>query len=273
MPLRVDEEKLYDSEYRNHILETVTRALIDDKRIAGALLVGSGAKGFHDRYSDVDLTVLVGDETQLEEIYVDWWERLHDLLPTIDAFKEPSSHLYGLLLNRYMEIDIGFQGESALFERKPNWKILFDRRGVIPSLMKPREKAVDDQSTAHDKRLQDSWYYIIHTISAIQRGQPLRANFFINFLRDEAILMAGLNRDLATSLRSYHKEADKLPEEVKKKIINSIPANTKPVEQLRALRTVVNLYYEEAEKLDRKLGMQRTKKLQAAMKEYLTKFS
>jgi hypothetical protein len=93
-----------------------------------------------DRYSDIDLAVLVGDETRLEAVYADWWDRLHTLFNPVDAFKEPSQHLYGLLLDRYMELDISFQGESGLYERKPNWTILFDRRGVIPSLMKPREK-------------------------------------------------------------------------------------------------------------------------------------
>ncbi len=273
MSLKVDESKLYDAAYRKRVVEIVTQALIEDERISGALLVGSGAKGFRDRYSDVDLTILVDDEARLEEIYTDWWIRLHALLPVIDAFKEPSSHLYGLLLDRYMEIDIGFQGESALFERKPNWKILFDKRGVIPDLMKPREKSIIDQVTAHEKRLQDSWYYIIHTISAIQRGQNLRASFFIGFLRDEAILMAGLNKGLNTSLRSYFAEADKLPEEIKKRITDTLPASTEPAEQLRALRAVVDIYYEEAERLDGKLGMQRTSKLRAAMREYLTIFS
>ncbi len=272
VPLSVDKSKLYDAKYRQRILDSVIEALKGDERIAGAVLVGSGSKGFRDRYSDVDLAVLIGNEAQLEEIYADWWGKLHKLLPVIDAFKESSNHLYGFLLDRYMEIDIGFQGETNLFERKPNWRILFDNRGVIPNLMKPREKPAVDQAAAHDKRMQDSWYYIIHAVSSIQRRQPLRATFFIGFLRNEAILMAGLNRELNTTLRNYFTETDRLPEEVKKRIIDSFPASVEPAEQLRALRAVVELYYDEAEKLDNKLGMDRVLRLGAAMRDYLSAF-
>ena len=272
MPLSVDESKLYDGEYRSRALDIVTEALRGDDRIAGAVLVGSGATGFRDSYSDVDFAVLVGDEARLEEVYADWWGRLHALLPVIDAFKEPPRHLYGLLLDRYMELDISFQCEADLFERKPSWRILFDRRGVIPGLMKTREKTADDQAAAHDKRMQDSWYYVLHAISSIQRGQPLRASFFIGFLRDEATLMAGLNRKLNTSLRNYFAETDKLPEEVKKRIADAFPASMEPTEQLRALRAVVDLYYDEAERTDKELGVERVPRLRAAMSDYLSAF-
>jgi len=273
MPLNVDESKLYNAEYRDRVLDKITEALMGDERIAGAVLVGSGATGFKDRYSDVDLAVLVGDEAKVEEIYGDWWGRLHTLLQVVDAFKEPSSHLYGLLLDRFMELDISFQGESGLFERKPNWRVLFDRRGVIPKLMKPRVKLAVDQVAAHEKRMQDSWYYVLHSVNSIQRGQPLRASFFIRWLRDEAVLMAGLSRGLNTSAGSYFAETDRLPEEVKKRIVDAFPVSMEPAELLRALKAVVEVYYDEAERVDAKLGMDRAPRLRDAVREYLSAFS
>ncbi len=273
MPLSVDESKLYDAEYRNRALKKLINALSGDDRITGAVLVGSGATGFRDRYSDVDLAVLIGEEARLEEIYADWWDRLHTLFNPVDAFKEPSKHLYGFLLDRYMELDISFQGESGLYEHRPNWRILFDRRSVIPSLMKTREKPAVDKAAAHEKRIQDSWYYVLHCVNSIQREQPLRASFFISFLRDEAVLMAGLSRGLKTSAGSYFAETDRFPEDVKKRIVATFPVSMESKDLLRALRAVVELYYDEAERLDRELGMDRTQKLRAAMRAYLSAFS
>jgi hypothetical protein len=71
MVLRVDESKLYSAAYRSRVLDELTAALMGDERIAGAVLVGSGAAGFKDRYSDIDLAVLVGDEVKVDEVYAD----------------------------------------------------------------------------------------------------------------------------------------------------------------------------------------------------------
>jgi hypothetical protein len=88
MVLRVDESKLYSAAYRSRVLDELTAALMEDKRIAGAVLVGSGAAGFKDRYSDIDLAVLVGDEARVDEVYADWWRGIHVLFPIVDAFKD-----------------------------------------------------------------------------------------------------------------------------------------------------------------------------------------
>jgi hypothetical protein len=271
--LRVDESKLYSAAYRGRVLDELTAALMEDGRIAGAVLVGSGAAGFRDRYSDIDLAVLVGDEAKVDEVYADWWGRIHAFFPIVDAFKEQPRHLYGFLLDGFLELDVGFQGEAGLYERKPRWRILFDRRGVIPSLMKTKGKPAVDQAAAHEKRMQDSWYYVLHCVNSIQRGQPLRASFFIATLRDEAALMAGLSRGLRTGVDSYFEDTDRLPEEVRRRIGEALPRSLDPAELLRALKTTVDVYYGEAGNLDVKLGMDRAPRLRAAMSEYLSAFS
>lgn len=273
MSLRVDESKLYTTEYRKRTLDRLTAELLKDGRIAGAVLVGSGSFGFKDRHSDIDLAVLVGDEGKLDEVYADWWGRVHAVFPVIDAFKERPRRLYGFLLDRYLELDIGFQGPSGLYERKPEWRVLFDKRGTIPSLMKQRPKPAEDQAAAHDKRMRDSWYHVLHCVNSIQRGQPLRAGFFLAFLRDEVILMAGLNRGLRTDARSYFADADKLPEDVRTRVYDCYPASMEPNELLRALRAVVGVYYEEAAQLDARFGANRAARLGAAMRDYISIFS
>jgi len=139
--------------------------------------------------------------------------------------------------------------------------------------MKPREKPAVDQAAAHEKRMQDSWYYALHCVNSIQRGQPLRTSFFIATLRDEAALMAGLSRGLHTGVDSYFEDTDRLPEEVRRRIGEALPRSLDPAELLRALKATVDIYYGEAENLDARLGMDRAPRLRAAMAEYLSAFS
>ena len=53
------------------------------------------------------------------------------------------------------------------------------------------------------------------------------------------------------------RDTDNLPGEVKKQIGDAFPRNLEPTELLRTLKTVVDLYYNEAERLDQKRGMDR----------------
>ena len=50
------------------------------------------------------------------------------------------------------------------------------------------------------------------------------------------------------------RDTDNLPGEVKKQIGDAFPRNLEPTELLRTLKTVIDLYYSEAERLDQKRG-------------------
>jgi predicted nucleotidyltransferase len=273
MYLRVDDSIIYDTKYRENVLKGFTKALKGDKRVIGAILVGSGAIGFNDRYSDLDIAILINDETQIEKIYTDWWETVPKLFPVIEAFKEPPKHVLGFLLDRFLELDISFQGKTELFERRPNWKILFDRKGVIPGLMVKRTKPPTDEQASQEKRMRDSWYYITHAIISIQRNQLFKALFFIQYLRDETILMAGLSRGMATSTLSYNRETDLLPLDVKTKLIDTYPNRIESTELLRVLKSVVGVYHEQAEIVDKEFGLSRASKIKSDMSRYLSAFS
>jgi len=71
----------------------------------------------------------------------------------------------------------------------------------------------------------------------------------------------------------YNAETDKPPDEIKKRIVDASPVSMEPAELLRALKTVVEVYYDEAEMVDAKLGMDRAPRLRDALREYLSAFS
>lgn len=270
--LKVDRLRLYDSEYRQKGLYTIQEGLKQDERILGALLVGSGAIGFKDEYSDLDIAVLV-EEEELNKVYLDWETRIPKLLPVIEHFKDPPKHLYGFLFDRFLEFDISFQSKSTMYARRPHWRILFDKRDLLPQLMKPRERAKRNFTEEHGKRISESWYWVIHCITSIQRCQLLRATYFINRLRDETVLMAGLNCGIRTGIDDFYGDADSLPEEKKQRILQTYPASLEPPELIRALKANVNTYYSEAALLDQKYGLKKASTLAHSMREYLEAFS
>ena len=59
------------------------------------------------------------------------------------------------------------------------------------------------------------------------------------------------------------RDTDNLTGEVKKQIGDVFPRNLEPLERARlgTLKTVVDLYYSEAERLDQKLGMDKASRM------------
>jgi hypothetical protein len=270
-PLKVDKSKLFNSEYRQNALSLVYETLKKDGRIIGALLVGSGAVGFRDEYSDLDLAVVVEGGT-VDVVYQEWEAKIMQLVPVIEHFREPSIHLLGFLLEGFLEFDISFQSPAGLYAHMPHWRILFDKQGSMASLMKPREPESRYSKANHEKRTSESWYGVIHCISSIERHLPLRSTFFIDTLRNEAICMAGLNRGLRTGTESFLDDADQLPEAIKEVIKTAYPTGLLPRDLLTALKAAVEIYFSESIALDHKLELNKAFQPSQSMMGYLEVF-
>ncbi len=67
----------YSPEYRQATLDKVLAALEADERIIGVLVVGSGAVGFDDDLSDIDLCIVAADD-DAESVFRDRRHRFED---------------------------------------------------------------------------------------------------------------------------------------------------------------------------------------------------
>jgi predicted nucleotidyltransferase len=103
--------KLYSPEEREHILRLIVNALEVDERIAGIVLVGSGAVGFEDEYSDIDLSVVVEKRDDVKPIFRQWDAKMKATVPVICCFETeyaPDNLLWGFFLDNILEVDMGF---------------------------------------------------------------------------------------------------------------------------------------------------------------------
>src|SRR5918998_5567265 len=77
---------LFTPEEREEIAERVSRPLGNDDRIEGVVIVGSLA-GQCDRWSDIDIEVIVADDEELPAVTADWVANLYELLPVVHHFE------------------------------------------------------------------------------------------------------------------------------------------------------------------------------------------
>src|ERR671910_3115809 len=106
---------LFTPEEREEIAERVSHLLGNDDRIEGVVIVGSLA-GQSDRWSDVDIEVIVADDEALPAVTADWVGNMYELLPVVHHFETAfgDTLVRGFLLENLLEVDLAFDQAGAL---------------------------------------------------------------------------------------------------------------------------------------------------------------
>lgn len=261
----------YTPEERRQVLSKLLHALEGDGRITGVLLVGSGAVGFKDNYSDIDLSVVMAAEADVEPVFRDWDDKIQTLFPVVTRFEThygPNSFLYGFLLDNFLELDIGFVCLNNLVAKRPDWQIAFDRSGQIQSIMEARP--VSKPTTAVPERYQQIvesiWHYIMHSAICLRREQNWRAVYYLDMVRQQTIELAGLRLGLETK---NYRQVDQFPADLLLFWQQSLLSDLSPGKIMRALQTATQCFFDEATIWERQSGDTSTGPLQSKMQLFL----
>jgi predicted nucleotidyltransferase len=133
---------MVDPVVRNTLLTRLVGVLREDKRLAGAVLVGSGAVGFLDAESDLDVVVAVANGHDATTVYQEWGLRLEARLPVVYRARagpfQLAHRLYSVLLDAdgpLLELDLSFVSVGELRATRPHWRVLFDSSGDVHARM------------------------------------------------------------------------------------------------------------------------------------------
>ena len=232
---------------RQRVLDTLLDALKDDGRIAGALVVGSGAVGFKDDFSDVDLAVVIASEADVEPVFRDWDGKIRALFPVVTRFEThygPNAFLYGFLLENFLELDIGFVCLNNLVARRPHWQIAFDRSGKIQSIMEASlvNKFEPKAPDYYQHYLNSVWHYIMHSAICVRRKQSWRAVYYLGMVRQQTLELAGLRLGLETK---NFRQVDQLPSDILLPLQQSFPSELNPEKIMHAIQTASQCFFNE----------------------------
>lgn len=262
---------LYTPEERQQILDTLLDTLKGDGRIAGVLVVGSGAVNFKDDYSDIDLSVVMASEEDVEPAFHDWDDKIQALFPVVTRFEThygPNSFLYGFLLDNFLELDIGFLCLNNLVARRPHWQIAFDRSGQIQSIMAASlvDKPKPPESERCQQVLESIWHYIMHSAICIRREQSWRAVYYLDMVRQQTIELAGLRLGLETK---NFRQVDQLPADILLPLQQSLPANLSQEKIMDALQIATQRFFDEVAAWEGKSRVILTDRLKSKMQLFL----
>lgn len=243
---------------RAELLQILSEELQGDLRIAGAVLVGSGATGFRDDESDIDIVAPVAHGSDAAMVFLDWKERIHDLIDAqylAETAATEQEHLLVLHCDGLLEIDISFPPLQKLTATAPRWQILWQRSDEIARrLSEPSTEKGIAPGQEYIWTLNRAVHRITYAARALRRGEVWKAMLQLDELRRFVLQLASLN---LFGEQDAGSRADTFPPELLAAFSRSLPAAADAGAVQQSLRAWVDILLDHAAALDRRYGEHR----------------
>lgn len=194
---------MFTEKTRAVLQDTLIGGAREDDRIVAAALVGSGATGGQDRWSDIDLALRLGPGADRDTVVAAWTERMYGRHLAVDHLDvSRGDTLYRVFLRAdTLQVDLSFWAHDRFRPTGSRFALLFG-------------EALDDDFTEPAAATQlagQAWLYALHARSSIARGRRWQAVHMIDGMRDQVIALACSRHDLPAV---QGRGVDDLPQEL-----------------------------------------------------------
>jgi predicted nucleotidyltransferase len=232
---------IFTPKEREETAERVSRALGDDSRVGGVVVVGSLAHQA-DRWSDIDLAVVVSGDEDLAAITSDWLGRLYELLPVVHHFETAFGEtlVRGFLLENLLELDLAF--ERA--ERFSIWgpaRVVFDRLGRVANAANALVQG-EPESADRAGEAGLAWHDVLHACTAVHRGRPWQGLWYLERIRNRTLKLAQERRGFYAEFFDY---VDDLPLEELRALEDTLVFSLDPAPLLGAIEVATRAFIAE----------------------------
>jgi hypothetical protein len=232
---------LFTPEERKEIAERVSHLLGNDERIEGVLIVGSLA-GQSDRWSDVDIEVIVADNEELPAVTADWVGNLYDLLPVVHHFQTAfgDTLVRGFLLENLLEVDLAFDQAPSFSIWSPA-RVMFDRTGRVTDVANAHTQ-VDLYAPDLADEAGFAWHDVLHACTAVRRGRPWQGLWYMERVRNLTLKLAQERRGFYADFFDY---VDDLPVEELTPLKGTLVVSLAPESLLGAIEVAARTFLAE----------------------------
>ena len=224
---------------RLDVIHAVHALMAGDRRIDGLVVIGSGAVGFRDDLSDVDLIAAVATGFDAEAVGDELARDLRSSLRLYRYIQTPPARALGIhvfLLEGHLELDLSFVSTAALRATTDRWRIVFDREGVVARQMSmplPDRRPLREQARFRYLAGCGSLWF---GLKALQRNEHLLATDRLGDVRGHVAALACLD-DFGTD-DQFAQRADTLPE-ASRSMLHSLVCSASAPELERAFRAAI----------------------------------
>jgi hypothetical protein len=220
---------------RNRVRDRVLALAATDPRVVAGAVVGSLALHEGDRWSDLDLTFAIANDVSVAEVLNDWTHTIVDECDAVMLFDLPAGlSIYRVfMLPGCLQFDLSFTPAVAFGATSPKFRLLFGEAVTKPHTPAPSPHELFGYAVHHALRAR----------FCIERGRVWQAEYWLSGVRDYALHLACLRRDLpARNGRGF----DDLPAETLAAFAGALARSLDPAELLRALDVAMRGLLREA---------------------------
>jgi len=232
------------------LLRKVASLVGEDPGFMGMWTVGSMATGTADRYSDLDLYLLVRSD-KYNEVYSERSSFARKIGKVISTFEVewPNCQLYGVILDSCVEVDLCYCKPEQVEIFGP-YKIIVDKEGSLQELLSKHtltyETDVKKRLTEH---LDFAAYNLMHAINMLGRGEYWSSIRQVEMLRKRIVSLIGLRTK--TDVEEEYRRLEQLVKEETNKSLQETLCHYDFESIAGAIHATAALFVREAQKLCR----------------------
>ncbi len=234
---------MFTVEDRDRVRDRLVQMSCADPRLVAGALIGSTAGGGGDRWSDLDLTFGLADDTIIEDVLADWTTRLVNEFDAVHIFDLPHlSTIYRVfLLPNNLQVDLSFTPGNKFLGKGLKYDLLFGK-----ALERDPAKPASAEQT-----FGLAVVYLLHAHACIARGRMWEAEYCISAARDQALSLACLHRGLKTS---YGRGFDDLPRETLETVTGALVGSLEKTQLIGALGKCVDVLLQNSQDVSELAG-------------------
>jgi len=243
---------MFTSVQRQEVLEKLVDMFKERDEISAVILVGSASYGFRDEFSDVDIALVYNENCTLDSVFQKTFEDINSEYNVAVCLNQLGRSLQVILLDSYLELDIGYYTFSSLCARRGEYKVVYDKTNSVKELMDSSWNENKDKNMGTTANVDignelfktdaNLWYNIIHTVNAFNRGEKYRCYFELEELRNNIVSLIGKRNNIETKrFRSLHKLSNEQKEKID--LLFLYPEKAEQLKEILCL--VLDMFYEE----------------------------
>jgi len=241
---------MFTIETREKILKDIVDYAYSLHEVVAVLVIGSGAIGFKDNLSDIDVSIIVSQSLdEVMEHVKKYIESNFTLLISLEDREK--RHIQVFFTDEMLELDVGYQRQAEAQVTKPAWKVMKDKTDTLESVLAQqwnkkiteKEKIKDSLCKKQNDVLDEFvWHYLYIAIKSIKRNEVFRAIKEMEHARNLLIETLCMHYGIASDRR--FKGVDDLPLDVKEKLVMTYPVEMNQTALNKALKNLIMFVYE-----------------------------
>jgi predicted nucleotidyltransferase len=241
---------MFTADKRAEIMEYIKAFAEKNEHIISLIAVGSGAVGYTDRLSDLDMVIAIDSNENLTLVMDEVAQKLKEKVRFIYFKQVPQIRMQVYMSEDYLEIDIGYGVYTSAAAFKKHWKVLFDKSGTVDNAMRRSWEAISAAPKGDElgKKLFElsdtAWHHLMHSAVAISREQYWRAESELEFVRNQLFAVWGCRYSLDVA---RGRDADSIPKEKLDSLKGTLPSELSGEALKGCLYALTGAVYSELE--------------------------